>query len=130
MSALAGLVALFLPLLSTLGYELSLLTALVASLGAGHLAALSPGRARDSESPFPGATRPVLVMFLRGLPASLALLAPPLVFTLLRGLRVPQCNMAEGLAFYDAAAEKGLEGVIAKLRRSQYEPGKRISRDW
>ncbi|MDD5309249.1 MAG: hypothetical protein PHU25_18195 [Deltaproteobacteria bacterium] len=100
MSALAGLVALFLPLLSTLGYELSLLTALVASLGAGHLAALSPGRARDSESPFPGATRPVLVMFLRGLPASLALLAPPLVFTLLRGLRVPQCNMAEGLAFY------------------------------
>ena len=34
---------------------------------------------------------------------------------------------AEGLAFYEAAAEKGLEGVIAKLRRSQYEPGKRTA---
>jgi bifunctional non-homologous end joining protein LigD len=33
----------------------------------------------------------------------------------------------EGLAFYEAAREKGLEGVIAKLRRSRYEPGRRTS---
>ena len=33
----------------------------------------------------------------------------------------------EGLAFYEAAAAQGLEGVIAKHRRSRYEPGKRTS---
>ena len=31
----------------------------------------------------------------------------------------------EGLAFYEAAVAQGLEGVIAKHRRSRYEPGKR-----
>jgi bifunctional non-homologous end joining protein LigD len=31
----------------------------------------------------------------------------------------------EGTAFYAAATASGLEGVIAKLRRSQYEPGRR-----
>ena len=33
----------------------------------------------------------------------------------------------EGLAFHAAAASQGLEGVVAKLRRSRYEPGKRSS---
>ncbi len=31
----------------------------------------------------------------------------------------------EGLAFYEAARAQGLEGVIAKLKRSRYEPGRR-----
>ena len=31
----------------------------------------------------------------------------------------------DGEAFYDAVAEQGLEGVMAKLRRSRYEPGRR-----
>ena len=31
----------------------------------------------------------------------------------------------EGVAFHEAAAAQGLEGVIAKHRRSRYEPGKR-----
>jgi bifunctional non-homologous end joining protein LigD len=31
----------------------------------------------------------------------------------------------EGLAFFAAAQAQGLEGVIAKLRRSRYEPGRR-----
>jgi len=35
--------------------------------------------------------------------------------------------IGDGLAFYDAAGAQGLEGVIAKLRRSRYEPGKRTS---
>ncbi len=35
----------------------------------------------------------------------------------------------EGLAFYQAAETQGLEGVIAKLRRSRYEPGRR-SASW
>ena len=32
---------------------------------------------------------------------------------------------AEGVAFYEAARLNGLEGIIAKLRRSRYEPGRR-----
>ena len=35
----------------------------------------------------------------------------------------------EGLAFFEAARDQGLEGVIAKLRRSRYEPGRR-SASW
>jgi bifunctional non-homologous end joining protein LigD len=31
----------------------------------------------------------------------------------------------EGVAFYEAASKQGLEGVLAKLRRSTYEPGRR-----
>ena len=33
----------------------------------------------------------------------------------------------EGLAFHAAAQSQGLEGVVAKLRNSRYEPGKRSS---
>lgn len=32
---------------------------------------------------------------------------------------------AEGRAFYAAAVERGLEGIVAKRRRSRYEPGRR-----
>ena len=31
----------------------------------------------------------------------------------------------EGLAFFEAAKASGLEGIVAKLRRSRYEPGRR-----
>jgi bifunctional non-homologous end joining protein LigD len=37
--------------------------------------------------------------------------------------------VGEGESFVRAAAGRGLEGVVAKLRESRYEPGKR-SRDW
>jgi bifunctional non-homologous end joining protein LigD len=33
----------------------------------------------------------------------------------------------EGVAFHAAAQQKGLEGIVAKLRRSPYEPGRRSS---
>ncbi len=35
--------------------------------------------------------------------------------------------VGEGLAFHEAAKAQGLEGIIAKLRRSRYEPGRRTS---
>jgi bifunctional non-homologous end joining protein LigD len=35
----------------------------------------------------------------------------------------------EGVLFYNAAREKGLEGIVAKHSQSLYEPGKR-SRQW
>jgi bifunctional non-homologous end joining protein LigD len=37
--------------------------------------------------------------------------------------------VTEGVAFFGAAAAQGLEGVVAKRRRSRYEPGRR-SPDW
>jgi bifunctional non-homologous end joining protein LigD len=37
--------------------------------------------------------------------------------------------VGEGEAFMRAAAERGLEGIVAKRRASRYEPGRR-SRDW
>jgi bifunctional non-homologous end joining protein LigD len=36
---------------------------------------------------------------------------------------------SEGETFFRAAAERGVEGMVAKLRRSRYEPG-RLSRAW
>jgi bifunctional non-homologous end joining protein LigD len=33
--------------------------------------------------------------------------------------------VGDGRAFHRAAAERGLEGIVAKLRRSRYEPGRR-----
>src|SRR4029077_20713755 len=35
--------------------------------------------------------------------------------------------VGEGTAFYRAAAAQGLEGIVAKHRRSRYEPGRRTS---
>ncbi|MEX1169205.1 MAG: DNA ligase D [Chloroflexota bacterium] len=35
--------------------------------------------------------------------------------------------VGEGLVFHEAAAAQSLEGIIAKLRRSRYEPGRRTS---
>jgi DNA ligase D len=35
----------------------------------------------------------------------------------------------EGIAYFGAAAAQGLEGIVAKRRRSRYEPGRR-SQDW
>ena len=46
-----------------------------------------------------------------------------------RRVRFADHVVGEGLAFLEAAKEQGLEGMIAKHRRSIYEPGKR-SRAW
>jgi bifunctional non-homologous end joining protein LigD len=46
-----------------------------------------------------------------------------------RRVRFADHVVGEGLAFHAAAKEQGLEGVIAKHRRSIYEPGRR-SRTW
>jgi bifunctional non-homologous end joining protein LigD len=46
-----------------------------------------------------------------------------------RRVRFADHVIGEGIAFHEAAKAQGLEGVIAKHRRSIYEPGKR-SRAW
>ena len=40
-------------------------------------------------------------------------------------VRLSEHIEAEGLAFFEAARERGLEGIMAKDRRSQYLPGRR-----
>src|SRR5262249_10367646 len=46
-----------------------------------------------------------------------------------RRVRFADHVLTEGGEFYEAAAAQGLEGIIAKHRRSTYEPGRR-SRSW
>jgi bifunctional non-homologous end joining protein LigD len=40
-------------------------------------------------------------------------------------VRLSEHIEGEGIAFFEAARERGLEGIMAKDRRSRYEPGKR-----
>jgi hypothetical protein len=99
-TALVGGAVCLLPLIQPLGYEFALVVSLVASAGAGHLAACYPRRVREQLAPFPGARWPVLMLYLRALLHGLSLLVLPLALNLLNGLRVPQCNAAEGMLFY------------------------------
>lgn len=99
-TALTGGLACLAPLTETLGYELSLVAALIGSAGAGHLAACYPNRVREQLAPFPGARWPVLLLYGRALAHGLTLLIPPLLLSLLNGLRVPPCNVGDGLVFF------------------------------
>ena len=42
-------------------------------------------------------------------------------------VQVPPAIETEGIAFFEAARAQGLEGIVAKHRRSRYEPGRRAS---
>ncbi len=126
-STAVGALACFLPLTETPGYELALLVSLLSSLGAGQLATCLPGRVRAQLAPFPGARAPAAVLFGRAVLYALSLLAPPLLLSLLNTLRVPPCNLAEGLLFYAliplpsvlvAAAAGLLAGLVAAGPRS------------
>jgi hypothetical protein len=99
-NAALGAIACFVPLLETLGYELSLAAALVSSLGAGHVAATIAPRIRAGKAPPLGSGAPVPRLYARALAAGLSTLAAPLAFSLLNGLRVPPCNLAEGALFF------------------------------
>ncbi|MCP4677827.1 MAG: hypothetical protein GY854_20375 [Deltaproteobacteria bacterium] len=99
-STVAGVVGCLSPLMKTLGYEYSLLISLVASLGAGQLAACYPHRVRNQLARFPGARLPALVLYRRALGTGLILAGVPLLFALINRVRVPPCNEIEGLAFF------------------------------
>lgn len=98
--AAAGAVACFLPLLEVLGYELSLAISLVASLGAGHLAASLGPRLRAGAWVPGGGGASIPSLYGRALAVGLSLLAVPLALSLANGLRVPPCNLAEGMLFF------------------------------
>ena len=98
--AVAALLACAVPLLETLGFELALFISLVCSLGAGHLASVYPSRVRARKAAFPGVRYSVLAMYGRAAAHGMILLLIPLAIALLNGLRVPPCNLCEGLAFF------------------------------
>ncbi len=97
--SVAALLACAAPLLENLGYEMALFISLISSLGAGHLASVYPSRVRARKAAFPGVRYSVLAMYGRAAAHGLLLLLLPLIIALLNGLRVPPCNLCEGLAF-------------------------------
>ena len=119
-AALAAAGLCFVPLFDLLAYEFSFAMALVASLGAGLCAAALPDRLR-AEAPSPGQA------IGAALGTGAGLLVGPLVLSLTNALRVPNCDVLEGLAFYAIlplpsvlfAAAVGLAaGTVARRRRA------------
>jgi tetratricopeptide (TPR) repeat protein len=96
----AALVLCFVPLLGLLGYELSLVLAVLASLGAGHVAAGYPARVRAQLAPYPGARWTVARLYFACCAYGLSLLAWPLCFAVANAARVRNCDIIEGLGFF------------------------------
>ncbi|MBI4512356.1 MAG: hypothetical protein HY698_22180 [Deltaproteobacteria bacterium] len=92
----AILLSLF-PLFGTLGYEFSLVVALLSSFAAADLSAKLAlvARARQFEAS-------VMGLWLRGATHALLLLVLPLVVACLNALRVRQCDWVQGFLFYGA----------------------------
>jgi len=99
-TAVLGAFACCTPLLETLGYELALACSLLASLGAGHVAATIAPRIRSGKAPPLGPGQAVPALYARALAAGLSLLVVPLALSLLNALRVPPCNLVEGALFF------------------------------
>ena len=95
-----SLICTFLPLTNTLGYEFAFVISVIASLGAGHIASLYPSRIRAQKAPFPGSDKTAVKLFFHTLRLTSLLVIIPLAINLLNGLRVPQCNIHDGLLFY------------------------------
>lgn len=89
---LTGLLLCGLPLLQVLGYESSAVTAAAVSLVAPALWWRQPWRGRPHQ------------LWLRLVAWGLALLLPGLLLLLLNALRVPNCDIPAGLAFYGLLA--------------------------
>ena len=98
--AAVGLTLCFVPLFDLLGYEFSLVIAVVASLAAGDLAATYPERVRQQQAPFPGARLTIARLSLTTTSLGFSLLVLPLLFISINALRVRNCDYLEGLAFF------------------------------
>jgi tetratricopeptide (TPR) repeat protein len=116
----------FVPLLNLLGYEFSLVLALVSSFAAGHIAAGYPDRVRNQLAPYPGAQGTVVRLYLVVVTMALALLVLPLALISLNALRVQNCDPWEGGLFFllgpgcsvAVAAARGLVcGLLVNRRR-------------
>jgi hypothetical protein len=87
------------PLLNYLGFESSFFTALAGSFVAGFLTIRLAGPAYVRSDPA-GQPFPVFRIFLSIVAAHLVLLAIPLAILSVNAIFVPNCDYAEGLAFY------------------------------
>jgi hypothetical protein len=106
--AASGAVLCFVPLFDLLGYEFSLALALVGSLGAGLQAAALPEALRAAAPP--AASSSVAARAIGAASAAaVGLLFVPLVCITCNALRVPNCDLAEGFAFF---AVLPLPGVL------------------
>jgi hypothetical protein len=99
----AAIVLAFIPLFQVLGFEFATAMGTVLTYVAGWRAAGRAGGARDPACPFPGRA------WLRCTGENLLLAALPLIVMAINGVRVPNCNPSQGLAFY---ALLPLPGVI------------------
>lgn len=106
--AAAGLALCFVPLFDLLGYEFSFALALVASLGAGLQAAALPSALRACPPPSPSPS-PIARAIGAASGAAVGLLIVPLACITANALRVPNCDLGEGLAFF---AVLPLPGVL------------------
>ena len=106
MLALAGLSAglCFVPLFNLLSYEFCLALAVAGSVAAAHLGSVfvACARARDDGLVLAlgDPPRALGTLLARGLVTNLLLLAAPLVIICLNALRVKNCDLLEGLAFF------------------------------
>src|SRR5689334_10217319 len=95
LAAALALVLDFVPLFDLLGYDFSFVMGLLATLASVDIGAGVVAEARRQ-------ARPATVFTLAGEAAawSVGLLAVPLLLSLLNALRVRNCNLSNGLAFY------------------------------
>src|SRR5262249_18285472 len=103
--AVLAVILAFLPLVGSLGFELSFIIALFASFAAADLGCAFVRRARADPTVYPierhhPPGRVVLALWARASLAALVLLLPPLAIACLNALRVRQCDWIQGGAFY------------------------------
>jgi hypothetical protein len=97
----ASLICSQVPLLNYLGYESSLVLAILASILSGLLTIRWVHEAGNSNGQgHAGRTRAIMLAFRRSLTWGLLLLSVPLVVLVTNGLFVKNCSYAEGLAFF------------------------------
>ncbi len=103
LAALAGGLC-FVPLFNLLSYEFCLALAVAGSVAAAHLGSVfvACARARDDglELALDDAPRALGALLARGVITNLLLLAAPLLIICLNALRVKNCDVLEGLAFF------------------------------
>lgn len=126
-----GVVLCFVPLFNLLGYESSLVLAIVGSLAGVRQGVVVVRRARAARSGIKrvadegGYLAQILSLYLRALFAAELLLVPPLLLLLLNSLRVRNCSYAAGFGFFAmmpvlsvaCAVAVGLFAGLASSRR-------------
>lgn len=138
MLALAALAMALTPLLALLGFESSLVLALLVSFASAHLGADRVWRARSAASPADGdladarPARAVARLFASAWCSGLLLLALPLVILFANALRVKNCSLAAGFAWYAllpvlSAATGSAVGVAAGLAVQRRIAGSALS---